>query len=121
MESRLGGGTSVRVYFPAIAVTDEDGADVVDFVGQRHAVAGGDVQMLGAELVRQLGGFVTSRSGRTLLIKGATYKGKKVRTEVEEGGDGKFTETRIATDVFVPTIRARVRVGKPGWRLNDMG
>ena len=69
----------------------------------------------------QLGGFVTSRTGRTLLIKGATYKGKKVRTEVEEGGDGKFTETRIATDVFVPTIRARVRVGKPGWRLNDMG
>jgi tRNA1(Val) A37 N6-methylase TrmN6 len=54
----------------------------------------------------QIGGFVTSRSGRTLLIKGATYKGKKVAVEHEERDNGSVVETRIATDVFVPTIQA---------------
>ena len=54
----------------------------------------------------QIGGFVSSDTGRTLLIKGATYKGKKVSTEVEDRGDGNVVETRTATDVFVPTIRA---------------
>lgn len=54
----------------------------------------------------QIGGFVTSKDGRTLLIKGATYKDKKISTEVEERGDGSIVETRIATDRFVPTIRA---------------
>lgn len=54
----------------------------------------------------QIGGFVTSRSGRTLLIKGATYKGKRVTVELEERNDGSVVETRTATDVFVPTIQA---------------
>ena len=54
----------------------------------------------------QIGGFVTSRLGRTLLIKGATYKDKKVTTEVEDRGNGNIVETRTATDRFVPVIRA---------------
>lgn len=54
----------------------------------------------------QIGGFVTSKDGRTLLIKGATYKDKKVTLETEVRDDGTVIETRVATDRFVPTIRA---------------
>lgn len=64
----------------------------------------------------QIGGFVTSRSGRTLLIKGATYKDKKVTTEVEERDNGARIETRVATDRFVPVIRAiDFTEGSPGY------
>lgn len=54
----------------------------------------------------QIGGFVTSNSGRTLLIKGSTHKDKKVTVEVEERENGAHIETRVATDRFVPVIRA---------------
>ena len=65
-----------------------------------------DWQLALALAAGQIGGFVTSRLGRTLLIKGATYKDKKVTTEVEDRGNGNIVETRTATDRFVPVIRA---------------
>jgi Uncharacterised methyltransferase family (DUF6094) len=54
----------------------------------------------------QINGVVRSKSGQTLLIKGDTFKSKKVAVEHQEGADGQLKETRIATDCFVPTIRA---------------
>jgi Uncharacterised methyltransferase family (DUF6094) len=54
----------------------------------------------------QINGIVRSKSGQTLLIKGDTFKSKKVTVEHAEGGDGELRETRISTDTFVPTIRA---------------
>lgn len=53
----------------------------------------------------QICGAVTSNDGRTLLIKGDTFKDKSVsinRTEDEKGG---VEEVRVATDKFVPVIR----------------
>jgi Uncharacterised methyltransferase family (DUF6094) len=54
----------------------------------------------------QINGFVRSKTGRTLLIKGDTFKEKRVTVEQQFEGDGGVKETRIATDRFVPTIRA---------------
>ena len=54
----------------------------------------------------QINGIVKSKDGRTLLIKGDTFKEKAVTVEMEEGANGSFTERRILTDRFVPTIRA---------------
>lgn len=55
----------------------------------------------------QVSGVVRSPSGRTLLVKGDTFKTKNVRQETELNEDtGSITMTRIATDRFVPMIRA---------------
>lgn len=55
----------------------------------------------------QVSGVVRSRSGRTLLVKGDTFKTKNVRQETEMNDDtGAITMTKIATDRFVPMIRA---------------
>jgi len=48
----------------------------------------------------------SSKSGRTLIVKGHTYKDKLCRTEVTMDEDGVITETRIHTDRFVPVIKA---------------
>jgi len=48
----------------------------------------------------------SSKSGRTLIVKGHTYKDKLCRTEVTMDEDGVVTETRIHTDRFVPVIKA---------------
>ncbi len=53
----------------------------------------------------QISGAVTSREGRTLLIKGDTFKEKDVAVETMERADGSVAETRILTDRFVPVIR----------------
>lgn len=51
-------------------------------------------------------GVVTSAGGRTLLIKGDTYKDKVRTVELSENPDGTANETVILTDRFVPVIRA---------------
>jgi len=48
----------------------------------------------------------SSKSGRTLIVKGHTYKDKLCRTEVTMDEEGVITETRIHTDRFVPVIKA---------------
>ncbi len=54
----------------------------------------------------QVGGFVTSECGRTLLVKGDTFKEKSVAIEREDRGENGVVETRVLTDIFVPVIRA---------------
>lgn len=56
----------------------------------------------------QISGVVTSDAGRTLLIKGDTFKRQLLRTSFEETGnkDGGVREIRVLTDTFVPSIRA---------------
>ncbi len=53
----------------------------------------------------QAHGIVSSGSGRTLLIKGDTYKDKVRSVELAESPDGSVSETVILTDRFVPVIR----------------
>jgi len=55
----------------------------------------------------QVSGVVQSNDGRSLLVKGRTFKEKKVKVETtvnETSGD--ISETRTSTDVFVPSIKA---------------
>ena len=54
----------------------------------------------------QVAGVVRSDDGRVYIIKGDTRKDKRVKVEMEERGKDKFAEVRIATDTFVPVIRA---------------
>ncbi len=63
----------------------------------------------------QIGGVIRSRTGRTLLIKGDTFKEKETRVEYEERQDGSVAETRILTDRFVPVIRAIDLTPGPGY------
>ena len=63
----------------------------------------------------QIGGVIRSRSGRTLLIKGDTFKEKETHVEYEERRDGTVAETRILTDRFVPVIRAIDLTPGPGY------
>jgi tRNA1(Val) A37 N6-methylase TrmN6 len=54
----------------------------------------------------QVSGVVRGISGRTLLVKGDTFKTKKTRTEKEFNEETEsVTTTRTATDIFVPMIR----------------
>lgn len=53
-----------------------------------------------------ISGVVQSKNGRTLAVKGDTYKQKATSTEYRERDDGSMAETRILTDKFVPVIRA---------------
>lgn len=54
----------------------------------------------------QVSGVVGSPSGRQLLVKGGTHKEKDVAVEFSEDDDGNLEEKRIATDRFVPIIKA---------------
>jgi hypothetical protein len=64
----------------------------------------------------QIGGVIRSETGRTLLIKGDTFKEKEARMEyVVERQDGSVAETRILTDKFVPVIRAIDLTPGPGY------
>lgn len=54
----------------------------------------------------QVAGVVRSDDGRVYIIKGDTHKDKRIKVEMEERGKDKFAEVRIATDTFVPVIRA---------------
>lgn len=55
----------------------------------------------------QVSGVVKSNDGRSLLVKGRTFKDKKVTTETKVNEvTGSVSETRIATDIFVPSIKA---------------
>lgn len=53
----------------------------------------------------QVCGVVHSADGRQLLIKGDTYKSKREHIDVTTHDDGRVTETRTLTDIFVPVIR----------------
>ncbi|AMB86036.1 methyltransferase [Pseudomonas agarici] len=53
-----------------------------------------------------ISGVVRSKSGRTLVLKGNTYKDKVHKTEFTEDENGNVSEVRILTDRFVPIIRA---------------
>jgi tRNA1(Val) A37 N6-methylase TrmN6 len=63
----------------------------------------------------QIGGVIRSKTGRTLLIKGDTFKEKETHVEYEERPDGTVAETRILTDRFVPVIRAIDLTPGPGY------
>ena len=53
----------------------------------------------------QVCGVVRSASGRTLLIKGDTFKERSSTVEYQENADGSVNEIRTLTDKFVPVIR----------------
>lgn len=53
-----------------------------------------------------ISGVVRSASGRVMVVKGDTHKGKTQKIEYTEREDGSAAETRILTDTFVPVIRA---------------
>lgn len=55
----------------------------------------------------EVSGVVHSNDGKkTYVIKGDTFKDKKNNTQVEERGNGEFSEIRTSIDVFVPVIKA---------------
>ena len=54
----------------------------------------------------QVTGAVTSPSGRTLLIKGDTFKRKQRSVQTEINDKGEASQTIVLTDVFEPVIRA---------------
>lgn len=55
----------------------------------------------------QVSGVVKSKDGRRLLVKGRTFKGKKEITETQVNEvSGNISETRISSDVFIPSIKA---------------
>lgn len=55
----------------------------------------------------QVSGVVTSKDGRSLLVKGRTFKDKKETTETQVNeASGNISEKRTLTDVFVPSIKA---------------
>lgn len=51
-----------------------------------------------------ISGVVTSKTGKTLVLKGDTHKEKALKTQYTECEDGSIAETRILTDKFVPVI-----------------
>ncbi|RUT66514.1 SAM-dependent methyltransferase [Morganella morganii] len=51
-------------------------------------------------------GVITSPTGRTLVVRGDTYKTKNRKTEFTEDDDGNITETIMMTDCFIPAISA---------------
>jgi hypothetical protein len=53
-----------------------------------------------------ISGVVRSASGRVMVVKGDTHKGKAEKVEHTLRDDGSVAETRILTDTFVPFIRA---------------
>jgi tRNA1(Val) A37 N6-methylase TrmN6 len=55
----------------------------------------------------QVSGVVHSNDGaKSYVIKGDTFKRKKSSVQIEEHGDGEYSEVRTSIDVFVPTIKA---------------
>lgn len=53
-----------------------------------------------------ISGVVKSKNGRTLIIKGDTYKAKSCKTRSIEQEDGSFSEERTEIDRFHPSIKA---------------
>lgn len=53
-----------------------------------------------------ISGTIRSKTGKVLVLKGDTHKGKTLKKEYTEREDGSIAETRILTDKFVPVIRA---------------
>ena len=53
----------------------------------------------------QVSGVVNSQDGRTFVVRGNTYKDKRVTTTHEPGDKGKTVTVRTHLDIFVPAIR----------------
>lgn len=51
-------------------------------------------------------GVITSPAGRTLIVRGDTYKVKDRKTTFTEDDEGNISETVIMTDRFIPAISA---------------
>lgn len=51
-------------------------------------------------------GVITSPAGRTLVVRGDTYKVKDRKTSFTEDNDGNISETVTLTDRFIPAISA---------------
>jgi hypothetical protein len=51
-------------------------------------------------------GIVRSALGRIVIVRGDTFKTKKVKTEVQMSEDGRIIEQRVALDSFKPRILA---------------
>lgn len=66
----------------------------------------------------QVTGRIESKSGRTLLIKGDTFKKKERKVERSIDAKGKVSETIIMLDRFVPVINAIEFT--PGDRLGEI-
>jgi Uncharacterised methyltransferase family (DUF6094) len=54
----------------------------------------------------QIRGVVSAPDGRRYLVKGDTHKDKSTHIEYEPREDGSMVATTVATDKFVPVIRA---------------
>lgn len=64
----------------------------------------------------QVSGIVTSKDGRTFIIKGDTYKTQSVDKSYEQDSKGNITETITSIDKFVPVIRALdMTIQSPTW------
>ena len=66
----------------------------------------------------QISGVVRSTSGRTLLIKGDTWKRKQATKDFVEDADGNLRQTLTMIDQFVPVIRGLDLT--PGPNLGDV-
>ncbi len=54
----------------------------------------------------QVQGHVNSRDGRSFVVRGDTFKDKRISNEEQAGPKGQKETIRIHTDVFVPSIKA---------------
>jgi hypothetical protein len=53
----------------------------------------------------QVSGVVESNDGRTMVVRGDTYKDKQVTVTEDVGAKGKSQTVRTHTDIFIPAIR----------------
>lgn len=53
----------------------------------------------------QVSGTVRSKTGRVFVVRGDTYKDKKITRSTESNAKGEAVAVRTHTDVFVPAIR----------------
>ncbi|QIQ22151.1 DUF6094 domain-containing protein [Zophobihabitans entericus] len=53
-----------------------------------------------------ISGTVSSKEGKTYILKGDTHKEKATKVTFEEREDGSMAEVRTLTDKFIPVIRA---------------
>lgn len=71
---------------------------------RRPAMELGEWHLALALAAGAISGEITSKTGKTLVLKGDTHKEKLFKTEFTPRDDGSMAETRIYTDKFVPVI-----------------
>lgn len=83
---------------------------------RRPAMALGEWHLALALAAGAISGEITSKSGKTLVLKGDTHKEKSLKTEFTPCDDGSTAEIRILTDKFVPVIYGwDMTPGSPTW------